>query len=90
MSAVLVEINHPSALKKYTDTAMQNNEFDGLQIKNLFIEEVEAYLKHYPNTQHVDIYLCDLNGHLRGKRIDIGCLINLSIKVAISHCRFMP
>ncbi|WP_433847234.1 glutamine synthetase family protein [Acinetobacter proteolyticus] len=78
MSAVLVEINHPSALKKYIDTAMQNNEFDGLKIKNLFIEEVEAYLKHYPNTQHVDIYLCDLNGHLRGKRIDIGCLINLS------------
>lgn len=78
MSAVLVEINHPSALKKYLDTAMQKHDVDVHTIKNLFIEEVEAYLKHYPQTQHVDIYLCDLNGHLRGKRIDVGCLKNLS------------
>ncbi|ENX36534.1 hypothetical protein F889_00248 [Acinetobacter colistiniresistens] len=78
MSAVLVEINHPSALKKYLDTAMQKHDVDVHTIKNLFIEEVEAYLEHYPDTQHIDIYLCDLNGHLRGKRIDIGCLRNLA------------
>ncbi|MCH7295855.1 glutamine synthetase family protein [Acinetobacter sp. NIPH1876] len=78
MSAVLVEINHPSALKKYIQTAICNNEIDGLTLKKRFIEEVETYLKHYPQTQHVDIYLCDLNGHLRGKRIDVSCLKNLS------------
>lgn len=78
MSAVLVEINHPSALKKYIQTAICNNDIDGVTLKKRFIEEVETYLKHYPNTQHVDIYLCDLNGHLRGKRIDVGCLKNLN------------
>lgn len=78
MSAVLVEINHPSALKKYIHTAASKNDVDGVSQKKGFIEEVETYLKHYPQTQHVDIYLCDLNGHLRGKRIDVGCLKNLS------------
>ncbi|MCH7314810.1 glutamine synthetase family protein [Acinetobacter sp. ANC 3882] len=77
MSAVLVEINHPSVLKKYMHTTMHKNERNDLELKNLFIEEVEAYLQQYPNTQHVDVYLCDLNGHLRGKRIDIGCLKKL-------------
>jgi glutamine synthetase/gamma-glutamylputrescine synthase len=43
-----------------------------------FSQEIESYLERYPNTQHIDIYLCDLNGHLRGKRIDIGCLNNLT------------
>lgn len=78
MSAVPVEINRPSALKKYIHTAALKNDVDGVTQKKRFIEEVEAYLKQYPNTQHVDIYLCDLNGHLRGKRIDIGCLRNLT------------
>ncbi|MCH7394865.1 glutamine synthetase family protein [Acinetobacter dispersus] len=78
MSAVLIEINHSSALKKYIHTAALKNDVDGVTQKERFIEEVEAYLKQYPNTQHVDVYLCDLNGHLRGKRIDIGCLRNLT------------
>ncbi|MEK5794672.1 glutamine synthetase, partial [Acinetobacter nosocomialis] len=45
------------------------------------------YLEKNPNTQHVDIILHDLNGHIRGKRIDIqtlkqlhkGCYVPLSI-----------
>ena len=40
----------------------------------LFLEEVKSYLDRYPNTNHVDVYLHDLNGHVRGKRIDIACL----------------
>lgn len=77
MSAVLIEINHSSTLKKYIHTAASKNNVDGVTQKERFIEEVESYLKHYPQTEHVDIYLCDLNGHLRGKRIDISCLKNL-------------
>jgi len=52
-----------------------------------FEDEVQLYLEKNPNTQHVDIILHDLNGHIRGKRIDIqmlkqlhkGCYFPLSI-----------
>ncbi len=52
-----------------------------------FADEVKKYLEKYPNTQHIDIILHDLNGHIRGKRIDInslkkldkGCYFPLSI-----------
>lgn len=40
----------------------------------LFLEEAESYLSRYPNTQHIDICLHDINGHIRGKRIDVSCL----------------
>ena len=43
-----------------------------------FLLEVDQYLKQYPATEHIDICLHDLNGHLRGKRIDIKSLKNLS------------
>lgn len=50
-------------------------------------KEVEQYLQRYPNTEHVDIYLNDLNGQFRGKRLPIaelftldkGCYFPLSI-----------
>ncbi|SMB51159.1 hypothetical protein SPRA44_70193 [Serratia proteamaculans] len=32
-------------------------------------KEVEQYLQRYPDTEHVDIYLNDLNGQFRGKRL---------------------
>ncbi|UUM28888.1 glutamine synthetase family protein [Acinetobacter colistiniresistens] len=79
MSAVLVEINHPSTFKKFIQSKNDKIEGDDISVaKHQFLEEVEAYLERYPDTQHIDIYLCDLNGHLRGKRIDIGCLRNLT------------
>ncbi|WP_416202362.1 glutamine synthetase family protein [Acinetobacter sp. ANC 4470] len=43
-----------------------------------FLLEVDQYLNKYPATEHIDICLHDLNGHLRGKRIDIKSLKNLS------------
>jgi gamma-glutamylputrescine synthase len=43
----------------------------------LFLEEIENYLQRYPNTRHVEIFLHDLNGHVRGKRIDIAGLKNI-------------
>lgn len=52
-----------------------------------FRKEVEQYLQRYPDTEHVDIYLNDLNGQFRGKRLpvaelfalDKGCYFPLSI-----------
>lgn len=40
----------------------------------LFLKEVDEYLSLYPHTQHIDICLHDLNGHIRGKRIDVKSL----------------
>lgn len=39
--------------------------------------EVETYLERYPETQHVDVLLNDLNGVFRGKRLPIGSLLRL-------------
>lgn len=39
-----------------------------------FQQEVQTYLLHYPATKHVDIYLNDINGTFRGKRIAVGDL----------------
>ncbi|EKY1942794.1 glutamine synthetase [Cronobacter turicensis] len=52
-----------------------------------FRQEADAYLREYPHTRHVDIYLHDLNGCRRGKRISVeslralaqGCYFPLSV-----------
>lgn len=52
-----------------------------------FRKELEHYLQRYPDTEQLDIYLHDLNGQLRGKRLPIaeafglekGCYFPLSI-----------
>ena len=36
-----------------------------------FQQEVKAYLLRFPETKHVDIYLNDVNGTFRGKRITV-------------------
>lgn len=43
-----------------------------------FLQEVENYLQRFPETDCVDIFLHDLNGHLRGKRIDVNQLAGLA------------
>lgn len=35
-----------------------------------FLDEVDRYLARYPKTNDIDIFLHDLNGHIRGRRID--------------------
>ncbi len=45
---------------------------DGLGVP--FRQEAEAYLRDYPHTRHVDIYLHDLNGCRRGKRVSVESL----------------
>lgn len=77
MNAVFVESNQ---LLNFNNTINQLNEQKSENImfdKGLFLQEVDHYLEKYPNTQHIDIYLYDLNGHLRGKRIDVKCLTQL-------------
>ena len=39
-----------------------------------FRKELEHYLQRYPDTEQLDIYLHDLNGQLRGKRLPIETL----------------
>ncbi len=55
--------------------------------EDLFSSEVNEYLSQYPLTRHIDICLHDLNGHVRGKQIDVqslkkiykGCYFPLSV-----------
>nr|WP_087881245.1 glutamine synthetase family protein [Dickeya fangzhongdai] len=46
-------------------------------VERCFRDEVETYLKRYPDTEHVDIYLHDLNGCVRGKRMSVSTLFSL-------------
>ncbi|KCY38006.1 putative glutamine synthetase, partial [Acinetobacter baumannii 1288284] len=76
----------------YPNLNLQNSHFKAFKITDdfipptqtdifnseLFLKEVDEYLSLYPHTQHMDIYLHDLNGHIRGKRIDVKSLKNLS------------
>ncbi len=41
------------------------------ELQREFEQDVKAYLLQYPDTKHVDIYLNDVNGTFRGKRIDV-------------------
>lgn len=56
----------------------QSEVYPDLENSQQFLEEVRLYLEKYPETEHVDVCLHDLNGHLRGKRIDIKTLNNLA------------
>ncbi|RKL59377.1 glutamine synthetase, partial [Acinetobacter baumannii] len=76
----------------YPNLNLQNSHFKAFKISDdfipqtqsqtfnseLFLKEVDEYLSLYPHTQHIDICLHDLNGHIRGKRIDVKSLKNLS------------
>ncbi|WP_273870473.1 glutamine synthetase family protein [Serratia odorifera] len=42
-----------------------------------FSQEIKDYLQRYPDTELVDIYLNDLNGQFRGKRIAVSALFSL-------------
>lgn len=37
----------------------------------LFCQEMKVYLQNYPQTKHIDVYLNDINGTFRGKRISV-------------------
>ncbi|MEG2357281.1 glutamine synthetase family protein [Acinetobacter sp.] len=43
-----------------------------------FEQEIAQYLGKYPQTEHIDICLHDLNGHIRGKRIELNALKKLA------------
>lgn len=39
--------------------------------------EVADYLERYPQTKHVDVYLNDINGTMRGKRLSVESMLTL-------------
>ncbi|WP_240632845.1 glutamine synthetase family protein [Dickeya lacustris] len=43
-----------------------------------FHREVRNYLLRYPETKHIDIYLNDMNGVFRGKRISVDSLLSIA------------
>lgn len=47
------------------------------QDNNDFYLETQRYLENYPETRFIDICLHDLNGHIRGKRIEVNALHSL-------------
>jgi gamma-glutamylputrescine synthase len=47
------------------------------QDMNDFYLETQQYLENYPETRFIDICLHDLNGHIRGKRIEVNALHSL-------------
>ena len=52
-----------------------DEKIDALQ-HNISVE-VADYLERYPQTKHVDVYLNDINGIMRGKRLSVESMLNL-------------
>lgn len=77
MSAALAEINSATKINNNLQPLIARSRVNDSIHNHSFLNEVDSYLNTYPNTKHVDIFLYDLNGHLRGKRIDISCLKSL-------------
>jgi gamma-glutamylputrescine synthase len=42
-----------------------------------FSVEVADYLERYPQTKHIDVYLNDINGIMRGKRLSVESMLSL-------------
>ncbi|EPE1850422.1 hypothetical protein ACSG7Z_001020 [Cronobacter dublinensis] len=61
---------------------------DGLGVP--FRQEAEAYLRDYPHTRHVDIYLHDLNGCRRGKRVSVESLRALAQAGSVAGLPALP
>ncbi len=71
-----------SSTKIFPKTVLlEKNDLDDFEL------EIQQYLEKYPETHFIDICLHDLNGHIRGKRIEVdavyqlikGCYFPLSI-----------
>lgn len=71
-----------SSTKIFPKTVLlEKNDLDDFEL------EIRQYLEKYPETHFIDICLHDLNGHIRGKRIEVdtvyqlikGCYFPLSI-----------
>ncbi len=51
---------------------------DSTDSHQAFCQEIKTYLLRYPRTKHVDVYLNDINGTFRGKRINVGDLPSIA------------
>ena len=52
-----------------------DEKIDALQ-HNISVE-VADYLERYPQTKHIDVYLNDINGTMRGKRLSVESMLSL-------------
>ncbi|WP_230492944.1 glutamine synthetase family protein [Martelella alba] len=48
------------------------------ELSRAFQNEVRDYISRYPTTRHIDVYLNDINGTFRGKRLSIDDLHSVS------------
>jgi gamma-glutamylputrescine synthase len=46
-------------------------------MQHTFPMEVTDYLERYPQTKHIDVYLNDINGIMRGKRLSVESMLTL-------------
>jgi hypothetical protein len=46
-------------------------------MQHTFSVEVADYLERYPQTKHIDVYLNDINGIMRGKRLSVDSMLSL-------------
>jgi gamma-glutamylputrescine synthase len=74
-------LKHSSALfsspvisKSVANESQLTLENTTLRNNSIFRQEAERYLSNNPNTKHIDIYLNDINGSFRGKRMNITSL----------------
>ncbi|MEI7180181.1 glutamine synthetase family protein [Pectobacterium carotovorum] len=64
-------------IKKKSDVFDNTRSIHSNLLGKSFHDEVIMYLEKYPATEHVDIYLNDLNGCFRGKRVAVESLLSL-------------
>ena len=61
-----------SSTKIFPKTVLlEKNDLDDFEL------EIRQYLEKYPETHFIDICLHDLNGHIRGKRIEVDAVYQL-------------
>lgn len=49
------------------------------------VQEAEAFLAEHPEIHFIDLLIADMNGIVRGKRIDRSALLKASKKVLLSR-----
>ncbi|EBW7591204.1 glutamine synthetase, partial [Salmonella enterica subsp. salamae serovar Sofia] len=72
----LMNLSEPTGSRGAVVMEEQHDSRSKLQCE--FEQDVKAYLLQYPDTKHVDIYLNDINGIFRGKRIDVSELRSIA------------
>ncbi|WP_234467247.1 glutamine synthetase family protein [Kosakonia sp. S42] len=67
-----------SQSNKIVDVMNLEKSYPNNELQREFQQEVKTYLLQYPKTKHIDIYLNDINGIFRGKRVKVTDLESIS------------